>query len=161
VHLITRLVLDRNALSALDCKVCSRSHSTAPISHGAVENAMAYGNAEISSVRGCTQLQPMHSIVMRLILVHMLNRESMCSIARTGTPCIFSIFLQHFNVKDPQHKKTLKQAKSLENNKAKGLTNINYGVQINIIWHSSVHIRILQWGNNVVAKCRHGCSARD
>jgi hypothetical protein len=33
--------------------------------------------------------------------------------------------LQHFDGKDLQYKKTLKQAKTLENNKAKGLTNIN------------------------------------
>jgi hypothetical protein len=33
--------------------------------------------------------------------------------------------LQHFDGKDLQHKKTLKLAKTLENDKAKGLTNIN------------------------------------
>jgi hypothetical protein len=33
--------------------------------------------------------------------------------------------LQRFDGKDLQHKKTLKLAKTLENDKAKGLTNIN------------------------------------
>ena len=33
--------------------------------------------------------------------------------------------LQHFDGKDLQHKKTVKLAKILETNKAKGLTNIN------------------------------------
>jgi hypothetical protein len=36
-----------------------------------------------------------------------------------------------------QKQKTQKLAKTLENNKAKGLTNANQGVQIHHIWHSS------------------------
>jgi hypothetical protein len=34
--------------------------------------------------------------------------------------------------------KTQKLTKASENNKAKGLTNVNQGVQIHNIWHSSV-----------------------
>jgi len=34
--------------------------------------------------------------------------------------------------------KTQKLTKALENNRAKGLTNVNQGFQIHNIWHSSV-----------------------
>jgi hypothetical protein len=37
-----------------------------------------------------------------------------------------------------QKQKTQKLTKTLENNKAKGLTSANQGVQIHNIWHSSV-----------------------
>jgi hypothetical protein len=36
-----------------------------------------------------------------------------------------------------QNIKTQKLTKASENNKAKGLTNVNQGVQIHNIWHSS------------------------
>jgi hypothetical protein len=37
-----------------------------------------------------------------------------------------------------QKQKTQKLTKTLENNKAKGLTSANQGVQIHNIWHSSL-----------------------
>jgi hypothetical protein len=62
-----------------------------------------------------------------------LDRESVLSIAQTGTPCFFSIFYSTLMLKTYNKKKILKQKKKniyiyiyiLENNKAKGLTNIN------------------------------------
>ena len=55
---------------------------------------------------------------VRLILVHMLDRWD-------GDSLLLFHLWQHFDGKDLQQKKTLKQAKILENNKTKGLTNIN------------------------------------
>jgi hypothetical protein len=43
----------------------------------------------------------------------------------------------HSSLIDLQNIKTQKLTKTLENNKAKGLTNANQGVQIHNIWHSS------------------------
>jgi hypothetical protein len=45
----------------------------------------------------------------------------------------------HSSLIDLQNIKTQKLTKASENNKAKGLTNINQGVQIHNIWHSSVN----------------------
>jgi hypothetical protein len=39
-----------------------------------------------------------------------------------------------------QNIKTQKLTKASENNKSKGLTNVNQGVQIHNIWHSSTSI---------------------
>jgi len=44
----------------------------------------------------------------------------------------------HSSLIDLQNIKTQKLTKASENNKAKGLTNVNQGVQIHNIWHSSV-----------------------
>jgi hypothetical protein len=44
-----------------------------------------------------------------------------------------------------QKQKTQKLAKTLENNKAKGLTNANQGVQIHHIWHSSSSEKPFLW----------------
>jgi hypothetical protein len=44
----------------------------------------------------------------------------------------------HSSLIDVQNIKTQKLTKSSENNKAKGLTNVNQGVQIHNIWHSSL-----------------------
>jgi hypothetical protein len=41
-----------------------------------------------------------------------------------------------------QNIKTQKLTKASENNKAKGLTNVNQGVQIHNIWHSSLSRRV-------------------
>jgi hypothetical protein len=46
----------------------------------------------------------------------------------------------HFSLIALQNTKTQKLTKSSENNKAKGLTNVNQGVQIHNIWHSSVSL---------------------
>jgi hypothetical protein len=46
----------------------------------------------------------------------------------------------HSSLIDPQNIKTQKLTKASENNKAKGLTNVNQGVQIHNIWHSSTLI---------------------
>jgi hypothetical protein len=43
----------------------------------------------------------------------------------------------HSSLIDLQNIKTQKLTKASENNKAKGLTNVNQGVQIYNIWHSS------------------------
>jgi hypothetical protein len=43
----------------------------------------------------------------------------------------------HSSLIDLQNIKTQKLTKASENNKAKGLTNVNQGVQIHNIWHSS------------------------
>jgi len=43
----------------------------------------------------------------------------------------------HSSLIDLQNTKTQKLTKTSENNKAKGLTNANQGVQIHNIWHSS------------------------
>jgi len=43
----------------------------------------------------------------------------------------------HSSLIDLQNTKTQKLAKTSENNKAKGLTSVNLGVQIHNIWHSS------------------------
>jgi glycerol kinase len=43
----------------------------------------------------------------------------------------------HFSLIVLQTQKTQKLTKTLENNKAKGLTSANQGVQIHNIWHSS------------------------
>jgi triphosphoribosyl-dephospho-CoA synthetase len=43
----------------------------------------------------------------------------------------------HSSLINLQNIKTQKLTKALENNKAKGLTNVNQGVQIHNIWHSS------------------------
>ena len=56
VRSIAGSALDLSALSALDREMCARSHIIAPVSHGAVENAMTYGNARISGIRGCARL---------------------------------------------------------------------------------------------------------
>jgi hypothetical protein len=40
---------------------------------------------------------------------------------------------------DLQNIKTQKLTKASENNKAKGLTDVNQGVQIHNIWHSSIN----------------------
>jgi hypothetical protein len=44
----------------------------------------------------------------------------------------------HSSLIDLQNIKTQKLTKASENNKAKGLTNVNQGVQIHNIWHSSL-----------------------
>jgi len=44
---------------------------------------------------------------------------------------------RHSSLIDLQKIKTQKLTKASENNKAKGLTNVNQGVQIHNIWHSS------------------------
>jgi hypothetical protein len=57
----------------------------------------------------------------------------------SGSPN-FQLFLYeicHSSLIVLQKQKTQKLAKTLENNKAKGLTNANQGVQIHHIWHSS------------------------
>jgi hypothetical protein len=43
----------------------------------------------------------------------------------------------HSSLIDLKNTKTQKLTKTSENNKAKGLTNVNQGVQIHNIWHSS------------------------
>ena len=54
------------------------------------------------------------------------TRSWVCALDRIDRDSLFLFhLLQHFDGKDLKHKKTLKQAKILENNKAKGLTNIN------------------------------------
>ena len=68
---------------------------------------MANGNVGISGVCG-----------VRSIASHVLDRTDKDSLLDFH-------LLQHFDGKDPQHKKTLELAKTLENNKAKGSTNIN------------------------------------
>jgi hypothetical protein len=73
----------------------------------------------------CTRSHP-----MRLILVHTLDHRCapswVCALDHTGRDSLLDFhLLQHFDGKDLQHKKTLKLAKTLENNKANGLTNIN------------------------------------
>ena len=80
------------------------------------------------------------------ILVHTLDRRCaqlwVCALDHTDRDSLLNFhLLQHFVGKDLQHKKTLKLAKTLENNKAKGITNINKGVQVNTILHSSEHSR--------------------
>jgi hypothetical protein len=45
----------------------------------------------------------------------------------------------HSSLIDLQNIKTQKLTKASENNKAKGLTNVNQGVQIHNIWHSSLY----------------------
>ena len=51
--------------------------------------------------------------------------------------CPSSHFLPRFHRKDLQHQKTLKQTKILDNNTAKGLTNINKRVRLSTKQHSS------------------------
>jgi hypothetical protein len=61
------------------------------------------------------------------------------SIDSLGLPN-FQAFLHeicHSSLIDLQTTKTQKLTKTSENNKAKGLTNANQGVQIHNIWHSS------------------------
>jgi len=62
---------------------------------------------------------------------------------------IFRIFqaipheFRHSSLIDLQNIKTQKLTKASENNKAKGLTNVNQGDQIHNIWHSSGDLRPL------------------
>jgi hypothetical protein len=55
----------------------------------------------------------------------------------------------HSSLIDLQNIKTQKLTKASENNRAKGLTNVNQGVQIHNIWHSStglcLALRIVQY----------------
>jgi hypothetical protein len=52
----------------------------------------------------------------------------------------FSLKFCHFSLNVLQNTKTQKLVKTSENNEAKGLTNVNLGVQIYNIWHSSIKI---------------------
>ena len=111
VRSIAQLALDR---SALNREGCARSLVTAPISHGATMKVMA-------------------TTVMRIFWVYVEEldrdvcaRSRVCAIDCTNRGSLLLLhLLQHFDGKDLQQKKTLKEAKILENNKAKGLTNIN------------------------------------
>ena len=105
--------------SVLNREVCAQSHVIAPISHGAAMRAMAARVMRVSRVyMDALDCKSMRSIVVRSILVHTLDHTNRDSLL------LFHLLL-HFDGKDLQQKKTLKQAKILENNKAKGLTNIN------------------------------------
>ena len=55
--------------------------------------------------------------------------------------CPISLFLSRFHRKDLQYQNTLKQTNTLDNNTAKGLTNINKGVQFSTKQHSSATSR--------------------
>jgi hypothetical protein len=48
----------------------------------------------------------------------------------------------HSSLIDLQNIKTQKLTKASENNRAKGLTNVNQGVQIHNIWHSSNTLKL-------------------
>ena len=119
--------------SALDCsvlnrEVCIRLQITAPISQGtACDDLGQRGDLRYTWMRsisthaldrcaldpGPHARSPMRSIV------------SLCSRShRQGLLASFSPF-QHFDAKDLQHNKTLKQAKTLEINNAMSLTIIS------------------------------------
>jgi hypothetical protein len=61
----------------------------------------------------------------------------------------------HFSLIALQNAKTLKLTKTLESNKAKGLNNVNYGVQIYTFWHSStltrgtIGMRVMEQGGPI------------
>jgi hypothetical protein len=55
---------------------------------------------------------------------------------------VFLLEICHFSLNVLQNTKTQKLAKTSENNKAKGLTSVNQGVQIYNIWHSSNNLTI-------------------
>ena len=78
---------------------------------------------------------------MRSIVGSALDRSS-CARAQWQGACFssfcpFSQILPRFHRKDLQHQRTLKQTKKLDNNTAKGLTNINKGVRLSTKQHSS------------------------
>jgi hypothetical protein len=66
-------------------------------------------------------------------------REKFRSIDFSGSPNFqsFPYEICHSSLIVLQKQKTQKLTKTLENNKAKGLTSANQGVQIHNIWHSS------------------------
>jgi hypothetical protein len=59
----------------------------------------------------------------------------------------------HSSLVDLQNIKTQKLTKASENNKAKCLTNVNQGVQIHNIWHSSISPHLLLF----LSASRAGC----
>ena len=62
--------------------------------------------------------------------------------------CPISLFLPRFHRKDLQYQNTLKQTNTLDNNTAKGLTNINKGVRFSIKQHSSRgKVNLLMWSS--------------
>jgi hypothetical protein len=70
-------------------------------------------------------------------------REKFRSIDFSGSPNFqsFPYEICHSSLIVLQKQKTQKLTKTLENNKAKGLTSANQGVQIHNIWHSSHTLR--------------------
>jgi hypothetical protein len=72
-------------------------------------------------------------------------RAKFRSIDFSGLPNFqaFSHEFCHSSLIDLQNIKTQKLTKASENNKAKGLTNVNQGVQIHNIWYSSNTLKLI------------------
>ena len=105
---IARLAINHNVL---DRERCVQSLVTALISHGAAMKTMVT----------CVS-----QVYMEALDCNVCARSRVCVLDRTDRGSLLLLhLLQHFDGEDLQQKKTLKQAKILENNKAKGLTNIN------------------------------------
>jgi hypothetical protein len=98
---------------AFDRRSRDRTHITAQKSHGArIEAMAARATHETRADEACARSPFVRSIAV------VGNRTSLL------LP-FFHPLQPWFECKDLQHHKTLKQAKTLNNNKAKGLTNIN------------------------------------
>jgi hypothetical protein len=111
--------------------VCNRSWKARSIARNCLRNSTAQGLKRWWLGQRVRRGLTRHALDCRPWVRAQCSRLPFCALERSGREQNFTSFaLFHplrpwFECKDLQHHKILKQAKTLNNNKAKGLTNIN------------------------------------